>query len=387
MAESTSWHTFDVLGGVAIVVLLFPMLAYWKILRASYANLHVETLRIQVLSTRTAIFLPVYSLIIWLSLVFPVLYVPLEVPTALAEGYTFFCFFSMVVTNLGGSAETVSVIEETGYRPMCPSCCCPATALGFFKRVQSALFHCLVTRTVVVLTSVVCTFISHREQVYHNPAFLASLVLTVLSLVLLVNGFVSLVVFYRLLIDESANLLGACKIILLKISVGLIVVQGLIEEFLFAFGVISVESSSGFSGEERAQRFYCFIVLVEYAMLSAAVYYAYAAEIKPSERHNSKVRLTSAVGDDPARSLSVLSSVTVSSVSDSFRSSPLSSATAATGAGAGGDPRASLTSNTAGRPGLTFRQYLGLVFSFSDVFAGMSAAEIDKPLLPTSSSD
>ena len=58
MAESTSWHTFDVLGGVAIVILLFPMLAYWKILRASYKNLHVETLRIQVLSTRTAIFLP-----------------------------------------------------------------------------------------------------------------------------------------------------------------------------------------------------------------------------------------------------------------------------------------------------------------------------------------
>jgi len=163
-------------------------------------------------------------------------------------------------------------------------------------------------------------------------------------------------------------------------------VQGLIEEFLFAFGVISVESSSGFSGEERAQRFYCFIVLVEYAMLSAAVYYAYAAEIKPSERHNSKVRLTSAVGDGPARSFSDVSSVTVSTVSDSFRSSPLSAAAAAAAA-AGGDSRASLNSTATGRPGLTFREYLGLVFSFSDVFAGLSAAEIDKPLLPTSASD
>jgi hypothetical protein len=229
---------------------------------------------------------------------------------------------------------------------------------------------------------VVCTFLAKREQTYHNPAFLASLVLTVLSLMLLVNGFASLVVFYRLLIDESANLLGACKIVLLKISVGLIVVQGLIEEFLFAFGVISVGSSEGFSGEERAQRFYCFIVLLEYAMLSAAVYYAYAAEIKPSERHNSKVRLTSAVGDEPSRSFSDVSTVTASTVSDSFRVTPVGPGAAG---GIGMDPRLSLTSTNTGRTGLTFREYLGLVFSFSDVFVGLSASDINKPLLLNSS--
>jgi hypothetical protein len=162
--------------------------------------------------------------------------------------------------------------------------------------------------------------VAHKSQTYHNPAFLASLILTVCSLLLLINGFASLVLFYEVLMSESTNLLGTCKIILLKISVGLIVIQGLIEEFLFAFGVIKIGNSSSFTGEERAQRFYCFIVLVEYALLSFAVYYAYAAEIKPNQR-NSKVRVTSVLGEESSSSQSSLSNVTVATttITDSIR--------------------------------------------------------------------
>ena len=360
------------LGAAGLAVILVPFFAYYRILCVSFSNLHASTLRIQTLSTRTAIFLPVYSVIIWVSLVFPVAYVPLEVPTALAEGYCFYCFFTMVVTNLGGAAETVAVMEESGRRPFCCPCCCPPVPALFFQRVQTALFHCLWTRTAVVLASTVCTFVAHTSQTYANPAFLASLILTVLSLALLVNGFGSLVLFYQVIMEESANLLGTAKIILLKISVGLIVIQGLIEEFLFAFGVIKVEGSSSFSGKERAQRFYCFIVLVEYALLSSAVYYAYTSEIKPNDRH-SKVRITSVLMDDPD---GALSGGVTSTASDSIRISTVNTGGSG-GEAEGGD--APLTGQGGGP--LTFGEYVCRVFAFTDVFVGLSAADAERPLI------
>jgi len=367
-----AWHDFDILGVVGLVIVIIgPLFAYYRILCVSYANLQPSTLRIQLLSTRTAIFLPVYSVIIWVSLVAPILYVPLEVPTALAEGYCFYCFFTMVVTNLGGPSETVAVMEETGRRPLCP-CCCPSTPPRFYKRVQSGLFHMLWTRTAVVLASAVCTMVAHKSQTYHNPAFLASLILTVCSLLLLINGFASLVLFYEVLMSESTNLLGTCKIILLKISVGLIVIQGLIEEFLFAFGVIKIGNNSSFTGEERAQRFYCFIVLVEYALLSFAVYYAYAAEIKPNQR-NSKVRITSVLGEESSSSQSSLSNVTTTTTTTTISDAILFSNVINGGEDVGG--------GVSRRPPLTFWEFLCGVFRFSDVFYGMGTGDMERALL------
>ena len=388
----TGMVRWDTWGVAATFFLVFPIVAYYFILRVSYKNLHASTARIQVLSTRTAIFLPVYSVIIWLSLVIPVLYVPLQVPTALAEGYCFYCFFAMVVQNLGGPNETIAVMEESGRKPLI-ACCCPPTPLLFFKRVQRALFHFLVTRTVVVLVSAICTFVSKRSQSYHDPAFLISLILTIFSFALLINGFGSLVLFYEVVMAESTNLLGACKIILLKISVGLIVIQGLIEEFLYAFGIIAVQPSEDFSGQDRAQRFYCFIVLVEYALLSAAVYYAYTTEIKPNERAQSHSRGSSKVvgrliSDDsgappasspgpplsPSPSPSPSPSSQSSSASLNASMSELTSATECV--------RVFQADPDADRADVSFYDYLLLVFNFPDVFYDMSVTEaMERPLI------
>jgi membrane protease YdiL (CAAX protease family) len=53
-------------------------------------------------------------------------------------------------------------------------------------------------------------------------------------------------------VNENIN--GTCKILLIKVSVGAIVVQGLVEEFLFAGGVLDVKDTDRYSAEERAQR-------------------------------------------------------------------------------------------------------------------------------------
>lgn len=53
-------------------------------------------------------------------------------------------------------------------------------------------------------------------------------------------------------VNENIN--GTCKILLIKVSVGAIVVQGLVEEILFAAGVLDIKDNDRYSAEERAQR-------------------------------------------------------------------------------------------------------------------------------------
>ena len=57
-------------------------------------------------------------------------------------------------------------------------------------------------------------------------------VCTIVSLVLLLNAFLSLAIFYHAIMKECTSLYGTTKIIMLKMCVGLIVLQGLIVQFM-----------------------------------------------------------------------------------------------------------------------------------------------------------
>lgn len=55
----------------------------------------------------------------------------------------------------------------------------------------------------------------------------------------------------------STNVNGACKIVILKLSVGLIVVQNLIEEILYATGTLDIKATDEYNSEQRAERALC----------------------------------------------------------------------------------------------------------------------------------
>lgn len=55
----------------------------------------------------------------------------------------------------------------------------------------------------------------------------------------------------------STNVNGACKIFILKVSVGLIVVQNLVEEILYATGTLDIQANDRYSSEQRAERALC----------------------------------------------------------------------------------------------------------------------------------
>lgn len=55
----------------------------------------------------------------------------------------------------------------------------------------------------------------------------------------------------------SANVNGACKILILKFSVGIIVVQNLIEQILYTTGTLDIHSNESYNSEQRAERALC----------------------------------------------------------------------------------------------------------------------------------
>ena len=189
------YSNFDLYGFIGLLLLFIPIFTYYRILRVSHNSLRASTERIQVLSTRTALFLPVYSIIMWISLVAPNAYLPLEIVIAFAEGYSFYCFFGMVVKNLGGPDGAILSMEVSGRQPYC-LCCCPDTPTKFFNRVRNSLLHVFITRSMFVLASSVCLMISNGNGA-KGLVFVLGLTFAIIALAFLVNGFLSLVVFCK----------------------------------------------------------------------------------------------------------------------------------------------------------------------------------------------
>jgi hypothetical protein len=190
--------TYEVLMAVfGTILLLVPLVVYYHLIQTTYLHLYKATIGIQVLATRTAMFLPAYSLVMWLSLVIPQLYLPLQVVISIFEGYSFFSFFSMAVNNLGGADGTIAVLNsvfETGKRPLIP-CCCPGTGKEFYERVKGALWKFLAVRTCTVTVQVIFQIVQHNAKNESTREFakFTQLLFTAISFGLLANGFGSLV--------------------------------------------------------------------------------------------------------------------------------------------------------------------------------------------------
>lgn len=79
-------HDWDMADYVAIGLMGIPIMTYAAILTKQHGMLERSTFRVQVLSTRTVLFLPTYAVLVWLTLVFPGLAAAFEVPVSIAEG-------------------------------------------------------------------------------------------------------------------------------------------------------------------------------------------------------------------------------------------------------------------------------------------------------------
>lgn len=57
--------------------------------------------------------------------------------------------------------------------------------------------------------------------------------------------------------EHCTNLFGILKLLLLKVSVGVIVLQGLIESFVFSSGASPYQGDDEYDAEDKTLRAYC----------------------------------------------------------------------------------------------------------------------------------
>lgn len=96
-------------------------------------------------------------------------------------------------------------------------------------------------------------------------------------------------VFVYNLYEELEGICIVYKLIVVKISVGLVTVQGFIFDNLFAYGIINVPDSysavTTFAQQDRIRRAYCLLCLAEFVLLGYPLWYGFSGRIITSKMH------------------------------------------------------------------------------------------------------
>lgn len=175
---------------LAVTISSFVFVVWWQ-----FRRLDNEINRLIILNTRLALFLPLYGILIYVSLAVPVLYLAFEVPIALIEGYSFYLFFVLMVTNLGGPTETVNYLNASN-KPLFFHCCCPTTKRKFYRQATWNLFHIVVTRVCVIFLSVICSYFAKKYRL----AKLLSVLFSLIALIQLIYGLAAVVNLCKFLV-------------------------------------------------------------------------------------------------------------------------------------------------------------------------------------------
>jgi len=167
---------------------------------------------------------------------------------------------------------------------ICCNSCCPEDHAQYYKKATWAMVHLLVTRVVVVTLAAIATYSGSKAGL----AIRALLNFT--GAIILFYCLAHLLLLYENIFTHCTNLYGIMKFILLKFSVGLIVLQGIVETIMVSFKAEPYADDSNWSAEDKTIRGYCFLVLLEFVVLCLPYLWAYTYTIsdppKPIENSN-----------------------------------------------------------------------------------------------------
>lgn len=257
----------------AVGLLFVPIVAYIIDFILQYRGLQEGAERIAILNIRVALFLPFYAFFMMIGCAAPRALPALNIPLNLVESYSFYCFFVLLVSNLGGSNAFVNAMNSTNKTIFCCNPCCPKDNLGMYNGARSGLWHLIITRNVITVIAAICDYSGSRA----GKALYA--VLSVVCVILLFNSLMRIFLIYELIYEHCQNVFNVWKVLLLKFSIGLIVFEGLICQFMIAFNKEPYDDDSDWNAEEKTSRAYCSLVLVEYAVLTLPYILLWAAKV------------------------------------------------------------------------------------------------------------
>lgn len=166
--------------GVGLV--LVPIAAYIIDFFLQYRGLVEGAERMNVLNIRVALFLPLYAFFMMIGLASPDAIPALNIPLSLVESYSFYCFFVLLVTNLGGSNKFLETMVAVNREIMCCNPCCPADMKGMYEGARKGLWHIIVTRNIAVVIAAIAHYSGTKAG---NAVYT---LLSAICTILLING-------------------------------------------------------------------------------------------------------------------------------------------------------------------------------------------------------
>lgn len=270
-SETDFTGTFDTMSGIGMVLMVIPFIVWYLCAKKQYKHyLKQSTLRLQIISVRLSMFLPAYAFWMWISLISPDVGVLLEFATAVTEAMSFWGFFALLVENFGGPDNTIVILSNSYHSPCF---CCQSNHKAFYDRLHWALKYVLWLRCPLVVILIGFELVEQRAAI---------IILSLISVAILANAFVSLIIFFHAVYEQAKNIGGLAKLILLKASVVLIVAQGLIVQGICIAGDTRLTDDEAYTSRGKTFRVYYLLVLVEFTVVSILYYYAFALEMVPS---------------------------------------------------------------------------------------------------------
>jgi hypothetical protein len=164
-------------------------------------------------------------------------------------------------SNMGGPSAALRTMQARNQAPYCTSCC-PSEPTAFYNRIMSSLWWLFFVRVPLITIATICSY-KGLNKIYATT--------TLISLLMIGHSVGCLISFYEN--NYHLNMGHVYKMVTVKLSVGIIVVEAVIETLLYMTGTFNnLNPAPGYSIEGTVVRMFCFIVLLEYIVLSLAMW-------------------------------------------------------------------------------------------------------------------
>lgn len=275
---------FDPYGLVGSISIVLIILSFVLVLRAQYQLATKANYGMVVIALRATSLLPIFMLFIFLSLWTPLLFPFYKVPAAIFEGYGVYCIWALIVRNCGGPEGSIKVMIESK-RGICWPLSTDEQCRRFYSNANTAIWQFAVLRWISVALGCIF-FYAEVQEVY----IICSVIAAVSTVYMLPYLFMSA----HVLLDACSGLNILVKLALVKVSVGLILIEDLVMQFLYQSGKVHMPDTDGLKGydqEDRFTRVYCTMALVEGVLLAVVMYYGFAPamEIRPEGLESTSV--------------------------------------------------------------------------------------------------
>ena len=267
---------FNALDIVGLCLFPVPLGAFYLVLTSQYKHLMIDNILITIFMVRAALLIPVFGSTIIVALIVPRTFPAMRVIQSVFEAYGnpaiirpknillsifplsstlifshkgVWAFYAALVTNVGGPSTVATVLHDSNI----PMICCrfktdPAEKI--YNRVKFAMWQFLWFRPLIQIIGAVASYVDN-EPVY-SAMVLTAAGSTIYMIPALITG-------VRVLYDECSGLKVALKFLVVKVSVGLLLIEDAVQSMLYATSTIQISDDLGlnnFSEEEKLVRIY-----------------------------------------------------------------------------------------------------------------------------------